>query len=163
MRGEEGGGVVTLSEAKGPTLKSEFRPLPVALRAPSRVTSCYSSLLTSHFSLLTSHSSLLTPYFSLLTSHSLLLTPYFSPLTSHPLLLTPYCLLLTAYCSLQLSRLPHPGQPPLCLLDKRSQRLVGRLPLAQHLAVFLPGLGPPAELLIGRRAEQPHPAEHAPT
>jgi len=149
VRGEEGGGVVTLSEAKGPTLKSEFRPLPVALRAPSRVTSCYSSLLTSHFSLLTSHSLLLTPYFSLLTSHSLLLTPY--------------CLLLTAHCSLQLSRLPHPGQPLLCLLDERSQRLVGRLPLAQHLAVFLPGLGPPAELLIGRRAEQPHPAEHAPT
>jgi len=149
VRREEGGGVVTLSEAKGPTLKSEFRPLPVALRAPSRVTSCYSSLLTSH-------SLLLTTYFSLLTSHPLLLTPYCSLLTAH-------CSLLTAYCSLQLSRLPHPGQPPLCLLDKRSQRLVGRLPLAQHLAVFLPGLGPPAELLIGRRAEQPHPAEHAPT
>jgi len=156
VRREEGGGRRGCHSERSERADAQIR-VPAPSGRPA------GSLQGDIMLLLAPHFSLLTPHFSLLTSHSLLLTPYFSLLTSHSLLLTPYCLLLTAYCSLQLSRLPHPGQPLLCLLDERSQRLVGRLPLAQHLAVFLPGLGPPAELLVGRRAEQPHPAEHAPT
>ena len=85
-----------------------------------------------------------TPHSLLLIPHSSCsqLTPYFSLLTSHSLLLTPHSLLLTPYFSLQLSsRLPHPRQPLLRLLNEWPERLICRLPLAQHLAVLLPRLG----------------------
>jgi hypothetical protein len=65
VRGEEGGGVVTLSEAKGPNAQIRV-PAPSGRPAGS---------LQGDIMLL------LAPHFSLLNSHSLLLTPYFSPLT----------------------------------------------------------------------------------
>ena len=59
-------------------------------------------------------------------------------------------------------RFPETRQPQLRLVNEWFERLVRRLPLAQHFAVFLPRLRAAAERLVGRRAEPPHPPEHPP-